>query len=179
MRHGSGVVLMTTAATLAVFTPLLFGGHFLAAENAPQASPAPAQQPVPAPANATTKTPPAPAPKVVLDAKEVSGILGKEVKSAANEDMGRIIDVIVDRGGIARAAVIDFGGFLGVGSRKIAVDWSALHFSMQQGQERITLEMTRDQVKAAPQYQEGKPIFVLGATGDLDMSRLTSAAPER
>src|SRR6266849_2785320 len=37
-------------------------------------------------------------------------------------------DVLVDRSGIVRAAVIDFGGFLGVGSRKIVVDWNALHF---------------------------------------------------
>ena len=42
--------------------------------------------------------------------------------------MGRIVDVLVDRRGQVRAAIIDFGGFLGVGSRKIAVDWSALHF---------------------------------------------------
>ena len=42
--------------------------------------------------------------------------------------MGRIVDVIVDRSGQVRAAIIDFGGFLGVGSRKIAVDWNALHF---------------------------------------------------
>ena len=45
-----------------------------------------------------------------------------------NEDMGHIVDVIVDRSGTVRAAVIDFGGFLGVGSRKIVVDWNALHF---------------------------------------------------
>ena len=42
--------------------------------------------------------------------------------------MGRIVDVLVDRSGQVRAAIIDFGGFLGVGSRKIAVDWNALHF---------------------------------------------------
>ena len=48
--------------------------------------------------------------------------------SAANEDMGRVVDVIVKRNGEVRAAVIDFGGFLGVGSRTIAVDWSALRF---------------------------------------------------
>ena len=46
--------------------------------------------------------------------------------------MGQIIDVIVKRDGQVRAAVIDFGGFLGVGSRKIAVDWSALSFPAQQ-----------------------------------------------
>ena len=45
-----------------------------------------------------------------------------------DENMGRIVDVIVDQAGTARAAIIDFGGFLGVGSRKIAVDWNALRF---------------------------------------------------
>ena len=41
---------------------------------------------------------------------------------------GRIIDLLADRSGQVRAAVIEFGGFLGIGTRKIAVDWSALRF---------------------------------------------------
>jgi hypothetical protein len=83
--------------------------------------------------------------------------------------MGRIVDVLVDRGGQVRAAIIDFGGFLGVGSRKIAVDWNALHFP-QPGKpsERIALELTRDQVKSAPEYQDGKPVVILGALGKLE-----------
>ena len=85
------------------------------------------------------------------------------MRSAANENMGRIIDIIVDRTGVPRAAVIDFGGFLGVGSRKIAVDWSAMRFALKDERSSITVELTRDQVKAAPEYQEGKPITVLGA----------------
>jgi len=54
---------------------------------------------------------------------EATSILGKSVKGAAGEDMGRVVDILVDADGQPRAAVIDFGGFLGVGSRKIAVDW--------------------------------------------------------
>jgi hypothetical protein len=69
----------------------------------------------------------------------------------------------VDRVGQPRAAIIDFGGFLGVGSRKIAVDWNALHFAQGPERNRVILEFTRDQVKAAPEYQDGKPIVVLGA----------------
>ena len=105
----------------------------------------------------------------VLAKHEVEGILGREVLSAANENMGRIVDVLVDRGGQVRAAIIDFGGFLGVGSRKIAVDWSALHFPPPaQTDARITLDLTRDQVKTAPEYQDGKPVVVLGALGKLE-----------
>jgi hypothetical protein len=115
-------------------------------------------------------TPPVAAPSVtVIDVQEARGILGNEVRSAADENMGRIVDVIVDSSGRTRAAIIDFGGFLGVGSRKIAVDWKALHFvpaaSKRYG---IVLELTRDQVKLAPEVKEGKPIVVLGPSGILE-----------
>jgi hypothetical protein len=105
----------------------------------------------------------------VLDKQEVQGILGREVRSTADENMGRIVDVLVDGAGTVRAAIIDFGGFLGVGSRKIAVDWKALHFvPAAEKRYSIVLELTRDQVKPAPEYKEGKPIVVLGASGNLE-----------
>jgi PRC-barrel domain len=108
-------------------------------------------------------------PVVVLKSHELEGILGKEARSATGENMGRIVDVVVDRAGQVRAAVIDFGGFLGVGSRKIAVDWDALHFPTPDDRSgRVTLEFTRDQLKAAPEYQAGKAVVVLGAQGKLE-----------
>jgi PRC-barrel domain len=129
-----------------------------------------------APAAPQTSAPPATpeapqtAPQItVLNKGDVEGVLGREVLSATNENMGRIVDVLVDRTGQVRAAIIDFGGFLGVGSRKIAVDWNALDFpSPGKPDARITLELTRDQVKAAPEYEEGKPVVVLGALGKLE-----------
>jgi PRC-barrel domain len=51
-------------------------------------------------------------PAVVLDDQEVSTILGKSVRSSADEDMGRIVDIIVSRDGQIHAAIIDFGGLL-------------------------------------------------------------------
>ena len=76
--------------------------------------------------------------------------------------MGRIVDVIVNRSGQVRAAVIDFGGFLGVGSRKIAVDWNALRFEPGGKPDRITVDLTRNSVRLAPEYKEGAPVVVLG-----------------
>jgi hypothetical protein len=105
----------------------------------------------------------------VIDNHEVQGILGREVRSAADENMGRIVDVIVDQTGQVKAAIIDFGGFLGVGSRRIAVAWSALRFPPKTNKvERIALELTRDQVRAAPEYKDDKPVVVLGASGSLE-----------
>jgi hypothetical protein len=112
---------------------------------------------------------PVPPPTVsVIGARDAHGVLGRDVRSAADENMGRIVDVIVDREGQVRAAVIDFGGFLGVGSRKIVVDWSALHFGrIANKSDAIRLELTKEQVTAAPEYKEDAPLIVLGAAGSL------------
>ncbi len=100
--------------------------------------------------------------KQVLPYRDVQGVLGQEVTSSAGEKVGRIVQVLVDQNGQVRGAVIDFGGFLGVGSRKIVVDWAALHFApTSRGQ--VTLDLTRDQIKAAPEYKDGQPVVVLGA----------------
>ncbi len=133
----------------------------------PATPPPPAQQQNPTPPVAP-KPPAPPASVTIIGAKEAHGVLGRDVRSAANEDMGHIVDVIVDRSGAVRAAIIDFGGFLGVGSRKIAVDWNALRFGrVADKSDAITLELTKDQVKAAPEYKEDTPIVVLGASGNL------------
>lgn len=102
-------------------------------------------------------------PATVIDDREVEGILGKSVRSNTGEDMGQIIDVIVKRNGQVRAAVIDFGGFLGVGSRKIAVDWDALSFPPSDVIDHVILNLSRDQVRLAPEYRTGEPLVVLGA----------------
>ncbi len=132
--------------------------------------PASAQQEKATPPVAPKEPAPAPPPSVtILGAKEAHGVMGRDVRSAANEDMGHIVDVIVDRTGTVRAAVIDFGGFLGVGSRKIVVDWNALRFGrVSDKSDAVTLELTKDQVKAAPEYKEDTPLVVLGASGRLE-----------
>ena len=101
-------------------------------------------------------------PATVIDDQDVDGILGKNVRSVADEDMGRIVDILVSKDGQVRAVVIDFGGFLGVGSRKIAVDWTALRFPGSGKLDRMTVDLTRDQVRVAPEYRPGAPIVVLG-----------------
>lgn len=136
------------------------------AQNEPQsAPPAAAKEAAPPP---STKEPVPPPSVTVIAPREAHGVLGRDVRSPADEDMGRIVDVIVDRTGTVRAAVIDFGGFLGVGSRKIVVDWSALRFGhVADKKDNIMLELTKAQVAAAPEYKEDTPIVVLGAAGNL------------
>jgi hypothetical protein len=150
MRGARGLTLVAlTLVTLAA-------AAVRAADESQPAPPAAAKEPAPPPS------------VTVIGAREAHGVLGRDVRSPTDEDMGHIVDVIVDRAGVVRAAVIDFGGFLGVGSRKIVVDWNALHFGrVADKSDSITLELTKEQVNAAPEYKEDKPIVVLGAAGSL------------
>ncbi|GAC1338474.1 MAG: hypothetical protein NVSMB18_04930 [Acetobacteraceae bacterium] len=84
---------------------------------------------------------------------EATSILGRPVHDPAGDAVGRIVDVLVDEQGQPRAGVIDFGGFMGVGNRHIAVAWRALHFQPTAGRGQILLEMTADQIKAIPDYK--------------------------
>jgi hypothetical protein len=155
--RGEHPIVMAAAALLALAAVISVASS--------ESGPAP---PAPAPAPAKTEQP-APPGVTILPNHEVEGILGREVRSPADENMGRIVDVLVVRSGQVRAAIIDFGGFLGVGSRKIAVDWAALHFPAPTKPESpIKLELNRDQVNAAPAYEDGKPVVVLSALGKLE-----------
>jgi hypothetical protein len=102
-------------------------------------------------------TPPAPAAPPVSSVQTVEpnvaeAILGSRVIGLQGKDIGRLVDVLVDNSGHPQAAVIDFGGFMGVGNRKVAVHWSTLHFDPSDGKHQVQLDMTPDQIKAAPEY---------------------------
>ena len=67
-------------------------------------------------------------PEVKSIDESVASILGKRVQGAEGEDLGRVVDVQADGSGRVRLVIIEFGGFLGVGNRRAAVDWSLLRF---------------------------------------------------
>jgi hypothetical protein len=156
-------------ATHLITFAVVFAALAAAASRAQDQAAPPQAEASPAPSPKPAQKAPAPPPSVtIIGAREAHGVLGRDVRSPADEDMGHIVDVIVDRAGAVRAAVIDFGGFLGVGSRKIVVDWNALHFGhVADKSDSITLELTKEQVIAAPEYKEDAPIVVLGAAGSL------------
>jgi PRC-barrel domain len=91
---------------------------------------------------------------------DLESVLGREIRTRVEEDVGRVIDLLADRNGQVRAAVIEFGGFMGIGTRKIAVEWSALRFEGEGKQPAILLEMTRDQLRRAPEYKPNEPAVV-------------------
>ena len=87
----------------------------------------------------------------------LESVLGREVRTRVEEDVGRIIDLLADRYGHVQAAVIEFGGFLGIGTRKIAVEWSALRFEQDGRKPVVIVELTRDELRVAPEYKQSEP----------------------
>ncbi len=81
-------------------------------------------------------------------------ILGRTVFSGKGDTVGRVTDVLVDAAGLPQAAVLDVGGFLGVGNRIIAVHWASLHFHPTDKDHPITIDMPADEIAAAPQYTD-------------------------
>ncbi|WP_174512299.1 PRC-barrel domain-containing protein [Methylocella tundrae] len=105
-------------------------------------------------------------PATVIDGQQLESILGKNVSSPTGEDMGRIVDIMVDHSGAVRAAIIDFGGFLGVGTRKIAVDWRLIRFPSDGKTNNVIVDLTANQLRVAPIFKPGEPVVMLGGSGD-------------
>jgi hypothetical protein len=112
--------------------------------------------------------------------EEALAVLGHSVEGPDGKDIGRLVDVLVGQEGLPQAAVIDFGGFMGVGSRKIAVRWSALHFAPGDPKHPITVELTPDQIKGAPEYKDiAKPAPVVVAAPAQAVTTEGDAAPPK
>jgi hypothetical protein len=60
-----------------------------------------------------------------------SKLVGVDVYGQNNEKIGDIKEVLVDKSGAAKAAVIGVGGFLGIGEKDVAVPFNALQWSDQ------------------------------------------------
>jgi hypothetical protein len=93
-------------------------------------------------------------PEVKPVEASVASILGKKVQGAEGEDLGRVVDVQADGGGRVRLVIIEFGGFLGVGNRRAAVDWSLLRFHPDDPEQPLSLSVSAKQVQGTPEYRQ-------------------------
>lgn len=86
----------------------------------------------------------------------VTTLLGETVYAAAEdpaEEIGKITDMVVTSGFGISAVVISVGGFLGIGEKEVAVDFSQLEWATRQdGSRRWVLATTADALSAAPAF---------------------------
>ena len=91
--------------------------------------------------------------ETLLAASEVKGA---RVINVQNEDIGDIDELLIEpTTGQVRFAVVSVGGFLGLGSTRVAVPWPALQITRENGRVRYMLDATKERLEKAPRV-EGK-----------------------
>ena len=86
----------------------------------------------------------------------VSEIKGSTVRNRQREEIGDIDELLIEPdSGRVRFAILSVGGFLGLGSTRVAVPWSAFEITPQGGRITYMLDATRDRLEKAPRV-EGK-----------------------
>ena len=83
-------------------------------------------------------------------------IKGARVINFQNQDVGEIDELLIEPDtGQIRFAVVSVGGFLGLGSTRVAVPWQALQITRENGRVRYMLDATKERLEKAPRV-EGK-----------------------
>jgi sporulation protein YlmC with PRC-barrel domain len=85
-----------------------------------------------------------------------SEIKGARVINFQNQDVGDIDELLIEPDtGEIRFAVVSVGGFLGLGSTRVAVPWVAFQIVNERGRVKYMLDATRERLEKAPRV-EGK-----------------------
>lgn len=81
-----------------------------------------------------------------------SRVNGTNVYNHAGEKLGSIDSLMIDKiSGQVRYAVMEFGGFLGLGTDLYPLPWNSLKYEPAQG--GYVVAITQDQLDNAPRYE--------------------------
>jgi hypothetical protein len=89
------------------------------------------------------------------DSTLISGstIQGTRVYSPSGDELGQINDVMIDsKSGRVVYGVLEFGGFLGMGSDHHAIPFAKLNYDSQR--DGYVTDLTREQLEGAPRQDE-------------------------
>lgn len=96
------------------------------------------------------------APDPALTAHLISGkddVKGTKVYSPAGDELGHIDDIMVDAAsGKIVYGVLQFGGFLGIGSDYFPIPFGKLRYDSAKG--GYVTDLTKEQLEGAPAYEE-------------------------
>lgn len=85
--------------------------------------------------------------------RRVSQLIGANVKSPQDENLGEVYDVLLDlQAGQVRYAVLSYGGILGMGDKLFAVPMD----QFQARDNNLVLSINKDQLKNAPGFDQNK-----------------------
>ena len=78
-----------------------------------------------------------------------SKMIGSAVYDVQNPKIGKVRDLVLDRGGQIAVVVVDVGSFLGMGGKNVAVKPSDL----KTDNNRLTLDVTKEQLQQMANYR--------------------------
>jgi len=89
---------------------------------------------------------------------QANNLIGAEVKTSGDVDVGPVSDLIINEDGHIVAIVVSVGGFLGMGEREVAIGWDDVTRSATSDDVELQINATRDQLLAAPEYKKLKKL---------------------
>jgi hypothetical protein len=92
--------------------------------------------------------------KLNQDAKLASIVDGLDVYNGNKDNIGKVKDVAYDDAGV-KAYILSVGGFLGMGTRYVAVTPAQIKVNYDPGDKmwHATMNATKDELKAAPEFK--------------------------
>ncbi|WP_182548983.1 PRC-barrel domain-containing protein [Phyllobacterium myrsinacearum] len=88
-----------------------------------------------------------------------SGLIGQKVYNGAQDDalsIGSVKDLVLDANGIAVAAIVGVGGFVGIGEKDVAVGLSDLTWADRADQTRwLVIATSKEELEKAPAFDKG------------------------
>ncbi len=85
-----------------------------------------------------------------------SKLIGANVYSAGNENIGDINELIIDGSGKITRVIVGVGGFLGMGERNVALDFGQLNFAYEKDAVKISSSFTKDSLRTMPVWDASK-----------------------
>jgi hypothetical protein len=80
-------------------------------------------------------------------------LIGTEVRNPQDEKVGKIEDLVLDSDMKVVGVVVSVGGFLGMGKHDVALTREQVKISTKGDEQVATVSMTKDQLKAAPEFK--------------------------
>ena len=90
------------------------------------------------------------------NATTVTNYYKQNVYDTSDTKIGEVSDVLVGKDGKVEAFIISVGGFLGVGEKDVAVPFNAIRATEKNGRWYLTMNATKDSLKAAHGYKYDK-----------------------
>jgi PRC-barrel domain len=112
------------------------------------------------------------------DKASLMGIIDATVERGDGSRVGRVTDVLIDKHASPQAAVLDVGSLIRQ-RRRIAADWSALHFVRKGERLAVQMDLSDAQVDAAPSYEPDQPVRAVSPAQPPAKPSAASAASSR